>query len=70
MSPGGVQRRNAYGRLRLPAPWPAGRFLRFVTGGALDDAGVVHSVQEITGHHPRNFEQWAHDHAHAFTDRV
>ena len=45
-------------------------FLRFFTGGEFDDAGVVHSVQEITGHHPRTFEQWAHDHAHAFTDGV
>ena len=44
--------------------------LHFFTGGEFDGAGVVHSVHEITGHHPRTFEQWAHDHAHAFTDGV
>jgi hypothetical protein len=31
-------------------------------GGEFDDAGVVDSVQEITGQHSRTFEQWAHDH--------
>lgn len=45
-------------------------YFRFFTGGEFDDAGVVRSVQEITGHQPRSFEQWAHDHAHAFTNGV
>ena len=60
-------------RSQMQADTPASiidAFFRFFSGGEFDDAGVVDSVQEITGHHPRTFEQWAHDHAHAFTDGV
>lgn len=60
-------------RSQMEADTPASiidAFFRFFSGGEFDDAGVVDSVQEITGQHPRTFEQWAHDHAHAFRNGV
>jgi uncharacterized protein YbjT (DUF2867 family) len=60
-------------RSQMEADTPASiidAFFRFFTGGEFDDAGVVDSVQEITAQHPRTFEQWAHDHAHAFMNGV
>lgn len=60
-------------RSQMEADTPASiidAFFRFFSGGEFDDAGVVDSVQEITAQHPRTFEQWAHDHAHAFMNGV
>lgn len=60
-------------RSQMEADTPASiidAFFRFFSGGEFDDAAVVDSVQEITGQHPRTFEQWAHDHAHAFMNGV
>jgi uncharacterized protein YbjT (DUF2867 family) len=60
-------------RSQMEADTPASiidAFFRFFSGGEFDDAGVVDSVQEMTGQHPRTFEQWAHDHAHAFRNGV
>lgn len=60
-------------RSQMEADTPASiidAFFRFFSGGEFDDAGVVDSVQEMTAQHPRTFEQWAHDHAHAFRNGV
>jgi uncharacterized protein YbjT (DUF2867 family) len=46
-------------------------FFRFFSQGEFDDAVVVDTVQQITGHRPRTFAQWSEEHAHKFghTDR-
>lgn len=41
---------------------------RFYADGEFDDSIVVPTVQEITGRHPRTFEQWARAHAQDFAD--
>jgi uncharacterized protein YbjT (DUF2867 family) len=48
-----------------PAPLIEG-FFRFFTDGEYDDSVVVGSVDAITGHQPRRFDQWARDHAREF----
>jgi uncharacterized protein YbjT (DUF2867 family) len=41
-------------------------FFRFFVKGEFDDAIVLPTVKEITGHAPRTFEQWARAHAADF----
>ncbi len=41
-------------------------FFRFYSDGEFDDSPIVDTVQQITGHPPRRFEQWARAHAQAF----
>ena len=43
-------------------------FFRFFSHGEFDDAAVLDGVQQITGHPPRTFAQWAEAHAHAFSN--
>ncbi len=42
------------------------RSFRFFVKGEFDDAVVLPAVQELTGHPPRTFEQWARSHAAEF----
>jgi uncharacterized protein YbjT (DUF2867 family) len=42
-------------------------FFRFYVGGELDESQVLPTVERMTGRQPRTFEQWAVDHAGAFT---
>lgn len=56
-------------RIQLGQSTPAGfvdAFFRFFVKGEFDDAIIVPTVKEITGHRPRTFEQWASAHAAAF----
>ena len=56
-------------RLEMAADTPApfiDAFFRFYSGGEFDDSPVLDTVQQITGHPPRRFEQWARAHAQAF----
>jgi uncharacterized protein YbjT (DUF2867 family) len=48
-----------------PAPY-IDAFFRFYSDGEFDDAPVLPTVQAITGHSPRRFEEWARAHAGAF----
>lgn len=41
-------------------------FFRFYADGELDESPVLPTVQELTGHEPRAFEQWARAHADQF----
>lgn len=41
-------------------------FFSFYVDGTLDESPVLPTVQEVTGHPPRTFEQWARAHADAF----
>ena len=41
-------------------------FFRFYSDGEFDDSPVLDTVQQITGHPSRRFEQWARAHAQAF----
>ncbi|MEV6155234.1 NAD(P)H-binding protein [Nonomuraea sp. NPDC052129] len=41
-------------------------FFSFYVDGTLDESQVLPTVQEVTGHPPRTFEQWARAHADAF----
>ena len=57
-------------RLEMAADTPApfiDAFFRFYSDGEFDDSTVLDTVQQITGHPPRRFEQWARAHARAFT---
>lgn len=49
-----------------PAPF-VDAFFRFFTDGEYDDSLVVDTVRRITGRQPRTFDQWAGQHADAFT---
>jgi uncharacterized protein YbjT (DUF2867 family) len=51
--------------LDTPAPFIEAVF-RFFSEGEFDDSPVLDTVQRITGHAPRRFEQWARAHAAAF----
>jgi len=42
-------------------------FFRFFVEGEFDDAVVVDTVREVTGHAPRTFEQWAQAHRADFS---
>jgi uncharacterized protein YbjT (DUF2867 family) len=56
-------------RLEMKADTPApfiDAFFRFYSDGEFDDSPVLDTVQQITGHLPRRFEQWARAHAQAF----
>ena len=56
-------------RIELAKSAPPGfvdAFFRFFVKGEFDDATVLPTVQEITGHAPRTFEQWARAHAADF----
>jgi uncharacterized protein YbjT (DUF2867 family) len=56
-------------RAQMEADTPAPlieAFFRFFTDGEYDDSAVVGSVNTITGHRPRTFEQWAREHAREF----
>jgi uncharacterized protein YbjT (DUF2867 family) len=56
-------------RLEMTADTPApfiDAFFRFYSDGEFDDSQVLDTVQQITGHPPRRFEQWARAHAQAF----
>ena len=56
-------------RARMAADTPApfiDAFFRFYSDGEFDDSPVLDTVQQITGHPPRRFEQWARAHADAF----
>jgi uncharacterized protein YbjT (DUF2867 family) len=56
-------------RVQMAADTPApfiDAFFRFYSDGEFDDSPVVDTVQRITGHWPRRFEQWARVHAEAF----
>jgi uncharacterized protein YbjT (DUF2867 family) len=56
-------------RLEMAADTPApfiDAFFRFYSNGEFDDSTVLDTVQQITGHPPRRFEQWARAHAQAF----
>ena len=56
-------------RLEMAADTPApfiDAFFRFYSDGEFDDSPVLDTVQQITGHAPRRFEQWARVHAQAF----
>ena len=56
-------------RLEMTADTPApfiDAFFRFYSDGEFDDSPVLDTVQQITGHPPRRFEQWARAHAQAF----
>ena len=56
-------------RLEMTADTPApfvDAFFRFYSDREFDDSPVVDTVQQITGHPPRRFEQWARAHAQAF----
>jgi uncharacterized protein YbjT (DUF2867 family) len=56
-------------RLEMAADTPApfiDAFFRFYSDGEFDDSPVLDTVQQITGHPPRRFEQWARAHAQAF----
>jgi uncharacterized protein YbjT (DUF2867 family) len=56
-------------RLEMAADTPApfiDAFFRFYSDGEFDDSPVLDTVQQITGHPPRRFEQWARAHAPAF----
>jgi len=41
-------------------------FIGFYVDGWIDESPVLATVEEITGHKPGTFEQWAFDHAGAF----
>lgn len=41
-------------------------FFRFFVKGEFDDAVVLGTVKEVTGHAPRTFEQWARAHVEDF----
>jgi uncharacterized protein YbjT (DUF2867 family) len=41
-------------------------FFRFFTDGEFNDATVVDTVHQITGHRPGNFRKWAQGHARLF----
>jgi len=56
-------------RLEMAADTPApfiDAFFRFYSDGEFDDSPVLDTVQQITGHPPLSFEQWARAHAQAF----
>jgi uncharacterized protein YbjT (DUF2867 family) len=56
-------------RLEMAADTPApfiDAFFRFYSDGEFDDSLVLDTVQQITGHPPRRFVQWARAHAQAF----
>jgi uncharacterized protein YbjT (DUF2867 family) len=56
-------------RVEMAADTPApfiDAFFRFYSDGEFDDSPVLDTVQQITGHPPRRFEQWARAHAQAF----
>jgi uncharacterized protein YbjT (DUF2867 family) len=56
-------------RAQMRADTPASfveALFRFFSDGEYDDSLVVGSVDAITGHQPRTFEQWAREHAGAF----
>jgi uncharacterized protein YbjT (DUF2867 family) len=56
-------------RAQMEANTPApiiDAFFRFFTDGEYDDSVVVGSVNAITGHQPRTFEQWAREHTREF----
>jgi uncharacterized protein YbjT (DUF2867 family) len=60
---------DAQARLEMAAATPApfiDAFFRFYSDGEFDDSPVLDTVQRITGHPPRRFEQWARAHAQAF----
>lgn len=41
-------------------------FIRFYVDGWVDESPVLPTVEEITGHKPGTFEQWAFDHVESF----
>lgn len=41
-------------------------FFSFFADGKLDESEVLPTVREVTGRHPRTFEQWARAHVDAF----
>jgi uncharacterized protein YbjT (DUF2867 family) len=41
-------------------------FFSFFADGKLDESEVLPTVREVTGRHPRTFEQWAQAHVDAF----
>jgi uncharacterized protein YbjT (DUF2867 family) len=56
-------------RAALGRSAPAGfadAFFRFFVKGEFDDARLVATVKEVTGHAPRTFEQWARAHVGDF----
>jgi hypothetical protein len=40
--------------------------VRFYVDGWVDESPVLATVEEITGHKPGTFEQWAFDHVGSF----
>jgi len=48
----------------MPAPY-VDAFMSFFADGKLDESEVLPTVEQVTGHPPRTFEQWATEHADA-----
>lgn len=44
-------------------------FLQFFVDGALDEATLYPTVEQVTGRRPRTFEQWANAHAEEFAPK-
>jgi uncharacterized protein YbjT (DUF2867 family) len=60
---------NAAARAKMSAEMPAeyvDAFFDFYVDGNLDESRVQPTVEEVLGHAPRTFEQWAAAHADAF----
>ncbi|MBT2233896.1 NmrA family NAD(P)-binding protein [Nonomuraea sp. NEAU-A123] len=60
---------NEEARAQMEASMPVeyvDAFFSFYVDGTLDESQVLPTVQEVTGHPPRTFEQWAETHADAF----
>jgi uncharacterized protein YbjT (DUF2867 family) len=61
---------NAEARAEMEATMPVeyvDAFFSFYVDGTLDESQVLPTVQEVTGRAPRTFEQWAKEHAGAFS---
>ena len=61
---------NEEARADMSASMPAeyvDAFLSFFVDGTIDESTVLPTVQEILGRPPRRFEDWAREHADAFT---
>ena len=59
-------------RAEMSASMPAeyvDAFFDYYAAGHLDESGVRPDVQQVTGHPPRTFRQWARTHANAFPAR-
>ncbi len=57
------------GRDQMSGAMPAqyvDAFFSFFADGKLDESEVLPTVREVTGRHPRTFEQWARAHVDAF----